>query len=78
MHKNFHSQIFLKYRTVKRLHVEVYRYYETQKKSEKPVMLPRPTMREVFRYENFLESEKGPHTIFYGIMRQKTFDGKLW
>ena len=78
MHKNFHSQIFLKYRTVKRLQDEVYRYYETQIKSEKPVMLPRPSMRENFRCKIFLESEKGSHTIFYGTTGQKTFDRKSW
>ena len=60
------------------LHDEVYRYYETQKESEQPVMLPRPIMRESFRYENFLESEKDYDTIFYGTMRRKTFDRKSW
>ena len=78
MHKNSHTRIFLKYRTVKRLHDEVYWYYETQKKSEKPVMLPSPSIREIFRYKIFLETENGPHTIFYGTMRQKTFDRKSW
>ena len=76
MHKKFHTWSFPKYRTVKRLHDEVNRYYETQKKSEKPVMLPRPSMRENFRYKIFLESEKCSHTIFYGTMRWKTFDRK--
>ena len=37
-------------------------------------MLPRPSMRENFRYKIFLESEKCSHTIFYGTMRWKTFD----
>ena len=78
MHKNFHSQILLKYRTVKRLQDEVYRYYETQIKSEKPVMLPRHSMRENFRCKIFLESEKGSHTIFYGTTGQKTLDRKSW
>ena len=63
---------------VKRLHDEVYQYYETQKKSEKPVMLPRPSIREIFRYKIFLESEKGSHTIFYGTLRQQTFDRRSW
>ena len=49
-----------------------------KKKSEKPVMLPSPSIREIFRYKIFLETENGPHTIFYGTMRQKTFDRKSW
>ena len=49
-----------------------------KKKSEKPVMLPRPSMRENFRCKIFLESEKGSHTIFYGTTGQKTFDRKSW
>ena len=39
-------------------------------------MLPRPAMRENFRYVNFHDSEKGSHTTFHGTMRRKTFDGK--
>ena len=49
-----------------------------KKKSEKPVMLPRPSVRENFRYKIFLESEKSSNTIFYGTMRRKTFDRKSW
>ena len=78
MHKIFHTRFFLKYRTVKWLHDEVYRYYESQEKSGKPVMLPRPIVRENFRYKLFLESEKDYDTIFYGTMRRKTFDRKSW
>ena len=41
-------------------------------------MLPRPSMRENFRYKIFLESENCSHTIFYFTMRRKTFDQKSW
>ena len=41
-----------------RLHDEVYQHYETQNESEKPVMLPRPTMRENFRYKIFLSNQR--------------------
>ena len=49
------------------------------KKSRKnPWCCPALLCEKNHRYENFLESEKGSHTIFYVSMRRKTFDGKSW
>ena len=75
MHKIVYTGNFPKNRTVT---LRISSALRVTKKSKKHVMLPRPAMREIFRYVKFHESEKGSHTNFYFTMRRKTFDQKSW
>ena len=58
MHKNFHTRIFLKYRMVKRLHDEVYQYYETQKNRKNPWCSPALVFEKFFDTRFFSNQRK--------------------
>ena len=60
-----------------RLHDEVYRYYETQKESEKPVMLPRPTMREKPSIREFSRIRERLSYDFLRFHETKNFRRKI-
>ena len=49
-----------------------------QKKMTEIHDTPSPSIHENFRYRNFLGHKRVPYTMFFGIVRQQTFDRKSW
>ena len=43
---------------------------------QKPIPSPHPLLREIFRYQNLFETQKGSATTFSDNVRQEIFDGK--
>ena len=57
---------------------EIFRYCETKQVWRKIVIPAASLIPNIFRYQNFSETEKGSSSKCFDTVRQNNFDGKSW